>query len=121
LAEILKKHAEPGSVMFSDSFSSYVNLQNAISRLTNYGYYHFWINHSHRYIHEKFSFIGTSMIDSSWRHLKKSFQMCLKRANKPEGITEFVHAFILKKIAKKGGLYFLMLKSMRHYYFSLYK
>ena len=47
--------------------------------------------------------------------------MCLKRANKPDSIQEFVHAFMIKKIAKKNGLYFLMLKSMRHYYISMYK
>jgi hypothetical protein len=89
LSEIIKKHTYPGAILFSDQYSSYVNQQYSQSKLTQYGYYHFWVNHTHRFIHERFPFVGTSMIDSSWRQLKKSFSMCLKRASRPENIVEY--------------------------------
>jgi len=46
--------------------------------------------------------------------------MCLKRANKPEAISEFCQAYTLKRIAKKEKLYFLMLRGIKEYFFSQY-
>lgn len=66
LVSILKKHIRPGTVMHSDHHSSYVILRSAKSLLAKYGFYHYWINHSNLYVHEKFSFVMTGNIERVW-------------------------------------------------------
>ena len=41
LIPIILQHVEPGSLIISDKFSSYVNLRREESHLDEYGYYHF--------------------------------------------------------------------------------
>jgi hypothetical protein len=66
LVSILKKHISGGTVLLSDHHSSYVILRSGKSHLAKYGFYHFWVNHSDFFIHEKFSFFFTGNIDRCW-------------------------------------------------------
>lgn len=66
-----KKHIQPGTVLFSDEHSSYVNMHSNISHLTQYGIYHYWVVHSHTYTHEEFCFINSSIMESMWNRLKR--------------------------------------------------
>lgn len=70
LVSILKKHLKDGTVLLSDHHSSYVILRSGKSHLAKYGFYHFWVNHSDFYIHEKFSFVFTGNIERCWAQLR---------------------------------------------------
>jgi hypothetical protein len=95
LSEFFKPHIENGAVVLSDCHPSYVKLKGAESKLAQYGWYHFWINHSERFVHEKFSFIHTNNIERNWRALKSSISY-IKYSVKEERINEYIHSFMLR-------------------------
>ena len=107
-------------MIFSDSHASYMILHSAKSKLTQYGYYHMWVNHSERYAHEKYTFIHTSGVERIWRSLKSMFPP-LKYVHKPCVINEFAHAFMLRKIIKKEFAHEFFLRTMSIYYKANYK
>ena len=72
LVEMIKRHVEPGVVLYSDSHSSYLTPGSNTSKLCKYGWYHYWICHMIRYVHEKFGFVHTSPIEITWATLKKT-------------------------------------------------
>lgn len=43
---IMKRHVPPGGIVYSDSHMSYCNLMTGISKLSQFGWYHMWTNHS---------------------------------------------------------------------------
>jgi hypothetical protein len=59
LSTITKAYTVPGSTIFTDAHSSYCTLQNSTSKFSQYGYYHYWINHSAEYVHSKYPFLNT--------------------------------------------------------------
>ena len=63
LVSLIKKHTLPGAILYSDSHSSYYTFSSGVSKLVQYGYYHFWICHMIRYVHEKFGFVHTAAIE----------------------------------------------------------
>jgi len=68
----MKKHLEPGATIITDEHPSYVNLKKAMSHLTRWGMYHYWVNHaSYRYAHEHFPFVYTNTIERTWLVMKK--------------------------------------------------
>lgn len=69
----LKDHSPSGSTVFTDCHSSYISWANGKSKIGALGYYHYWINHSEYYVHEKFPFVMTGRIENLWRQLKSSF------------------------------------------------
>ncbi len=79
LINFIKPHIAPGSIMLSDEHASYVATSNGLrSKLAYYGYYHYWINHSRFYVHEKFNFVHTSAIEGTWndiRHVHNALKM----------------------------------------------
>jgi len=95
-------------------------LHSARSKLTQYGFYHLWVNHSERYAHEKFTFLHTSGIERTWRSLKTMFNP-LKYVQRPRIINEYAHAYTLRKICKTERLYDAALRCMYVYYFDNYK
>lgn len=72
LVSLLKRHTVPGAVVFSDSHSSYVNSSASSSKLTPYGFFHYWICHHSRFVHEKYGFVHTSGIEMVWNGMKKT-------------------------------------------------
>ena len=68
---LIKKHTSRGSLIFSDSHMSYVNITDGTSRLTTHGFYHMWTNHSHRMVHEKFPFNTTLHVERGWSEIKR--------------------------------------------------
>ena len=69
---MIKRHALPGVVLYSDSHASYWNSGSNSSKLTKYGWYHYWICHMVQYVHDKFGFVHTASIETVWAHLKKT-------------------------------------------------
>lgn len=94
LVSILKKHLRAGAVMHSDHHSSYVILRSAKSLLSKYGFYHFWINHSNLYVHEKFSFVMTGNIERCWSQLRH-MMMPLKFQRNSLRIEEYLCTYML--------------------------
>ena len=95
-------------------------MHSAKSKLTQYGYYHLWVNHSERYAHEKFTFIHTSGIERIWRSLKSMFPP-LKYVHKPSVVNEFAHAFTLRKIIRKEFAHEFFLRTIHFYFKANYK
>ena len=56
LVPLLKKHIKPGTHIFTDSHMSYCSSTLGTSKLSKYGWYHYWTNHSIRMVHEKLPF-----------------------------------------------------------------
>mmetsp|Transcript_10321 Transcript_10321/g.10301 ORF Transcript_10321/g.10301 Transcript_10321/m.10301 type:complete len:139 (-) Transcript_10321:1680-2096(-) len=102
--------------MISDEHATYVVLCSSKSRLAAFGYYHYWIIHSQRYSHEKFTFVHTSNIELQWARLKRTNNE-LKRAHTEERIQKFADSYCLRQVLKKECLYYFVLKCMRKYYF----
>jgi hypothetical protein len=71
IAPLVKKHLEPGSTIFTDMHTLYVNMPTNESRLTPYGFYHMWTNHSQEMIHHKLPFIHTMTIERHWLSFKR--------------------------------------------------
>lgn len=115
LSGIIKKHVEKGSTIFSDEHPSYVILRSAKSKLAYHGFFHFWTNHSERYVHEKFTFNSSIRIESIWGCLKHHF-FSLRYNSNPKNITEYLNAFMLHTMIKKSKIYSYTLHKVREYY-----
>lgn len=72
LVSVMKAHCDVGTVILSDHHSSYVVLRQSKSNLAKHGYYHFWVNHSNFYVHEKFQFVFTANIERTWCNLRRT-------------------------------------------------
>ena len=115
LSSLVKTYIKPGSTVYSDCHASYLNLHRSKSKLTYYGYYHFWINHSASYVHEKYPFVHTMNIERTWKQLKQMFH-ALKWAHSPKVIDEYAQAYTFREIVKKDRAYDCVFKAMGHYY-----
>ena len=109
LSALFKPHVEDGSVVLSDCHPSYVRPRSATSRLDQYGWYHFWINHSERFVHDKFSFVHTNNVERHWRALKSSISY-IKYSVKEERVDQYLHSFMLRPVMLKDKIYEWMLR-----------
>ena len=66
LDEVIKKFIKPGSIIVSDSFSSYKNLEERMPQ-----YEHLMVNHSKHYV-DPVSKACTNTVEGKWNKLKKS-------------------------------------------------
>jgi len=115
LAAIVKAYIPPGKAILSDCHSSYMTLSQGQSKLSVYGYYHFWINHSEFYVHNKFPFVATGKIEMTWRMLKSSFNN-IKWNTEPRRIDEILNTFCLRTIIKNYKIYDFVLKRIKDYH-----
>lgn len=120
LINFIKPHVAPGSIMLSDEHSAYVATSNGLrSKLAFYGYYHYWINHSRFYVHEKFNFVNTSRIESTWndiRHVHNALKMQMDGVK----IQEYCDSYSIRKITKSQKQYQFVYRAMYYYYIDLY-
>jgi hypothetical protein len=75
IVPLIKRHIENGGVIFSDMHSMYTNMNTNKSKLSQYGLYHMWTNHSETMVHYKFRFLHTLNIEREWLHLKRKFSL----------------------------------------------
>lgn len=73
VVKIIKRHCKLGSTLMSDMHSLYTTFGSNTSKLTQYGYYHMWANHSETMVHYKFRFLHSLNMESEWLQLKKRF------------------------------------------------
>lgn len=79
---LIKKHIQPGGILFSDMHSMYTHMAQSKSNLTRYAIYHMWTNHAETMVHYKFRFLHTLNIEREWLHLKTKFAL-IKHARTP--------------------------------------
>ena len=118
--DLIKKHASPGCVIYTDTHSSYVKTHCAVSKLAKYGYYHYWINHSCMYVHEKFGFVHTMPIEVCWNNMKKT-ATSLKAATSNRAIREHLNTYTFRCIFRKEGLHHMILRAIRFTYDRQYR
>lgn len=116
IEDYFKKHMYPGSVIFSDNFAAYVNLNACHSQLAKYGFYHFWQNHSEFFVHSKFEFNNTNRIEFQWWQVKRGYHVGRYKTSFKE-ITEHIRQYMFRMLVKKESLYYAMLTIMKKYYF----
>ena len=73
IMNIILKHVEIHSTIYSDSFSVYVNNRKfpAESKLMNYGYIHYFVNHKYNFVSLILNTIHINSIEREWRSLKQ--------------------------------------------------
>jgi hypothetical protein len=105
IVPVIKLHVMRAGTILSDSHSAYCNLNTGISKLSQYGFYHMWTNHSFRMIHEKFPFNHTLNVERGWSDVKKVAYEIRYQQNY-EKIQEHLNSYILRKrIVKKRRIY----------------
>ena len=63
LIELIKKHIAPGTILFSDCWKGYINLEK-------HGYKHLSVNHSENFVDPE-TRVHTQTIESSWRPMRR--------------------------------------------------
>jgi len=66
LLELIEKHVEPGTTIYSDLWRGYRNLGQ-------HGYYHGTVNHSYNFV-DPASGVHTNTVESNWRPLKNRME-----------------------------------------------
>lgn len=119
LAPIIKAHIDPGTVVMSDMHSLYVNIQSNESKLSPYGYYHMWVNHSETMVHDKYRFLHTMNMEKEWNRFKSGTPgMCIVQNQKQ--LQEYCDNYtVIKCITKKRKLYSMYLKLINYFYYDL--
>lgn len=115
LMSIIKAHCSPGTVLLSDQHSSYVLLRQSRSNLAKHGFYHFWVNHSNFYVHEKFQFVYTANIERTWAVLRRT-QPALKAQRKSQRTAEYLSTYCLSNLIKKHKRFDWSLRMIRAYF-----
>ena len=72
ILSILDQHVEKMAVVYTDSFSVYVNnrVRPKTSHLTDHSYLHLWVDHSKGFIYSLRAEIHTNTIERAWRTVK---------------------------------------------------
>ena len=116
----IKRFVPVSTIVFTDTLSSYVwarpGLKNPLSRLDSYGYLHFWVNQSERFVHEKFCFAHTNNVDRMWRSFRQSISNLRTLNIKKDKIDDYLNAFMFKSLAHKLSLREFTLKILKDYY-----
>jgi len=91
LHPLILKHVKVGSILYSDSFSSYINnvVFPKVSKLETYGYIHYCINHKQEFCSSAFSHIHTNNIENLWKILKESIYRMRMTSNYNFAVARF--------------------------------
>ena len=115
LINVVKSFVPAGATVLSDCHSAYVNMGKSTSHLGRYGWYHFWINHSDFYVHEKYPFVQTSRIENTWRMMKQSFSN-IKANQNPDRIDDILQTYCLRQLIKYHKTYSFTLRRLHDYW-----
>jgi hypothetical protein len=97
--------------IISDKFSGYVNIKKDTSKLEDFNYTHFWVNHSKEFVDSTQPFIHTQNIERLWRSLRNSISS-IKRAFEPDLVDDYLNTFILKTRLNEQELFEFILKAI---------
>jgi len=93
LIPLIQAHVLPGSIIMSDSWAAYNQLDRDPS------FQHFKINHSINFINPDDARVHTQTIENCWLHAKK--QLKVQHGTKMEFMNGYLYEFIFKKKFKK--------------------
>ena len=71
LIPLIQKYIKIGSTIYTDSYSVYVDNKNRASKLMQYGYVHYYVNHRVQFISPISNKIHTNLIESLWKDIKQ--------------------------------------------------
>ena len=74
LIPYIRKHVKMGSTVYSDSFSVYVNNHRKTSKLAQYKYVHYFINHKLEFLSQVSEEIHTNSIEGIWHEVKQDLK-----------------------------------------------
>ena len=112
----MKKHIATGGIIYTDSHMSYCNSSQGVSKLSKYGWYHYWTNHSVRMVHEKFPFCHSMSMEAVWGDLKRTC-VGMKFTLAYDKIQEFCDEFMMKRrFLKQRCTYDFTMRAIHHYY-----
>jgi hypothetical protein len=89
---ILTRYLEPGTRIYSDKMSTYVNCRSGTSNLTNLGFEHLWTNHRLYYVDPSDSNIHSNSIENIWRQFRHSISH-IRRAVSNNNIENEINFF----------------------------
>jgi len=116
LVPYMKRHILPGTAILTDTHPSYVHMGTAKSRLSQYGYYHFWMNHSaHEYSHAKFPFVQNTGIENVWQAVRHHYHR-VGHSMSAKMMQEHLDSYTFKVLFKKRYYIKMILKAMRFFY-----
>ena len=104
LIPLIIDNVEEGSTIMSDKFSSYVNIKTNESKLEQYGFEHFWTNHSLNFVDPYQPWIHTNSIERQWRRLRNKIST-IKRAFSNAIIQSYLDSFMIKTRLTHEELY----------------
>ena len=72
IMQIILRHVANQSIIYTDSFSVYVDNKSVPSRskLSHYEYTHFFVNHRYQFVSKIFNGIHINSIEREWRTIK---------------------------------------------------
>lgn len=110
LDPILLKHVSINSIIYSDSYSVYVNNQTLPkqSKLEKYGYTHLYVNHKIEFVSLAFNYIHTNTVESLWKEIK-TYLRRMKSTNK---FIFTIYRYYYTKILEKEAQYEILLKGL---------
>src|SRR5437763_1406269 len=111
LLSILINHVEPGSEVYSDKASSYVTVRGR-SHLEEYGFNHYYVNHSLEFVDSLDPSIHTNNIERSWRSLRASISH-IKRSIPEDQVIAYLDAFQFLTMFQRESLYNVFLQIVK--------
>ena len=118
LIPIILQHSNIGATIISDQAAMYVNSRTNASLLEQYGFNHYWVNHSIEYVNSENSAIHTNNIERVWRSLK-SFISHIKRPVSETILDGYIDSFVLKYNVGDEIFGDVILSIFSHYYTSI--
>lgn len=103
LLPLIIEYVDQGAEIFSDKFSTYVT-RNGKSHIEEFGYDHYYINHSVQFVDPVQPFIHTNGIERTWRSLKASISHS-KRNVPQDKIQTYLDSFQFHRFFSKDSLH----------------
>jgi hypothetical protein len=108
LIPIIVENIPKNSTIISDKYSAYVNIKRDESKLEQYDFNHYWVNHSETFVDHYQDFIHTNGIERQWRCLRNSIST-IKRTFAPDILQAYLDAFVMKSMMNEKQQYELIL------------
>ena len=101
LISIILRHVAHGSTIYSDCWSGYFNNRTRESHLSELGYVHYVVNHSHQFVSNITNSIHSNTIERLWGTLKSHIRLLRPKLY----IDGHIAKYYLNSIYKNEGLY----------------
>ncbi len=97
LIPLIRKYVKIGSVIYTDSYSVYVDNKNRASKLMQYGYIHYYVNHKVQFV----SLISNQIHTNSIEPLRKEVKGYLKKTRTVSRYKFAIARYYMQKLLTK--------------------